>query len=55
MACSACSTTISNAIKAIDTTAQVTADPTTKLVQVETQASETQVKQAVTNAGYTVA
>ena len=55
MACSACSDTITSAIKAIDATAQVTADTKTKRVSVETQASETSIKEAVTNAGYTVA
>lgn len=54
MACSACSDTITHAIKAIDPNAKVNADPKTKLVNVETQASETSVKEAVTNAGYTV-
>ena len=54
MACSACSDTITTAIKAIDTTAQVVADSKTKLVQVQTQASEASIKAAVTNAGYTV-
>lgn len=55
MACSACSTTITNAIKAIDATAQVHADPKTKQVHVETQAPEASIKQAVMNSGYTVA
>lgn len=55
MACSACSDTITDAIKAIDPNAKVNADPKTKLVNVETQAPETSVKEAVANAGYTVA
>lgn len=55
LACSACSTTITNAIKQIDANAQVIADPKTKLVQIETQLPETRIKEAVTNAGYTVA
>lgn len=55
MACSACSDTITNAIKAIDAAAQVTANPKTKQVSVETQASEASIKEAVTNAGYTTA
>jgi copper chaperone len=55
MACSACSDTITTAIKSIDPNAVVAADPKTKLVSVETQASEASVKQAVTGAGYTVA
>jgi copper chaperone len=55
MACSACSDTITHAIKAVDPNAKVNADLKTKLVDVETQASETSVKQAVSEAGYTVA
>jgi copper chaperone len=55
LACSACSTTIANAIKTIAPNAQVEADPKTKLVSVETQASEAAVKSAIVTAGYTVA
>lgn len=86
MACSACGDTITKAIKAVDATATVTADPKTKLgimssssqrmdenhysfcpgalepwslifktLSIETEASETVVKQAITNAGYSVA
>ncbi|BAU15826.1 heavy metal transport protein (plasmid) [Leptolyngbya sp. NIES-3755] len=55
MACSACSDTITQAVKAIDPNAQIKADPKTKLVDIETQAAEAEVKQAITAAGYTVA
>lgn len=55
MACSACSETITKAIHALDPNAAVQADPKTKLVNIETQASEIDIKQAITNAGYTVA
>jgi copper chaperone len=55
MACSACVTTINNAIIAIDPTAKVEADSKTKLVNIETQQSEPAVKQAIAAAGYTVA
>ena len=55
MACSACSDTITTAIKAIDPAATVQADTKTKQVNVETQATETAIKQAITDAGYTVA
>jgi copper chaperone len=55
MACSACGDTITQAIKAIDPNAQVKADPKTKLVDIETQAAEADIKQAITTAGYTVA
>lgn len=55
MACSACSDTIIQAIKAIDSAATVEADPKTKQVKVETQASDAAIKQAITAAGYDVA
>lgn len=54
MACSACSTTITKAIQAIDPIAAVQADTKTKRVNVETQVSEATIKQAITDAGYTV-
>ncbi|MCL6435203.1 MAG: heavy-metal-associated domain-containing protein [Leptolyngbyaceae cyanobacterium HOT.MB2.61] len=54
MACSACSDTIAKAIKAIDSTATVQADPKTKLVEVDTQASEAAIRSAITTAGYTI-
>ncbi|MEA5552141.1 heavy-metal-associated domain-containing protein [Anabaena cylindrica UHCC 0172] len=52
MACSACATNITNAVKAIDTNATVEADPKTKLVNVDTQVSETAIKEALVAAGY---
>jgi copper chaperone len=55
MACSACSDTITNAVMAIDSTATVQADPKTKQVKIETQASEAAIKNAVEAAGYPVA
>lgn len=55
MACSACATTITNAVTAIDSTATVDADPKTKQVKIETQQPEATVKQAIVAAGYTVA
>ncbi len=55
MACSACGDTITKAIQAIDPAATVQADSKTKQVNIETQASEATIKQAITNAGYTVA
>jgi copper chaperone len=55
MACSACSDTITKALKSLDPNATVAADLKTKQVMVETQQSETAVKEAVTAAGYTVA
>ena len=55
IACSACGETITKAIRAIDPTATVQTDPTTKLVNIETQASQAAVKEAITVAGYSVA
>ena len=55
MACSACGDTITKAIKAVDATATVTANPKTKLVSIETEVSEAVVKQAISDAGYSVA
>ena len=54
MACSACGDTITKAIKAIDPAATVQTDAKTKLVEVDTQASEAEISQAITEAGYTV-
>lgn len=55
MACSACVSTITEAVKAIDSSAIVEADPKTKLVKIETAESETAVKSAIAQAGYTIA
>jgi copper chaperone len=52
MACSACANNITNAVKTVDTSAIVQADPTTKLVNIDTQASETAIKDALAAAGY---
>lgn len=53
MACGACSKTITQAVLKIDPQAIVKADPKTKQVIVETQASELSVKEAIKTAGYT--
>jgi len=55
MACSACVNTITKAIKTVDATATVQAEPKTKLVNVETQASETVIKEALASVGYPTA
>ncbi len=52
MACSACANNITNAVKMVDPDANVEADPKTKLVNVDTQASETSIKEALVAAGY---
>jgi len=54
MACSACGDTITKAVKIVDPTAIVQADPKTKIVLVDTNASETVIKEAITTAGYSV-
>ncbi|AFY69282.1 heavy metal transport/detoxification protein [Thalassoporum mexicanum PCC 7367] len=54
MACSACAETITNAIVAIDSSAQITADLTTKEVSIETQHPEADIRTAIISAGYTV-
>lgn len=54
MACSACGDTITKAITAVDSTAKVEANPKTKQVNIETQASETAIKDAIAAVGYTV-
>jgi copper chaperone len=55
MACSACANNITNAVKTVDADAIVQADPQTKLVNVETQASEISIKDALAAAGYPAA
>lgn len=55
LACSACVDTVTQAIRAIDAAAQVNADPKTKQVTVTSEVSETEIKQAIATAGYTVA
>ncbi len=52
MACSACANTITNALKAVDANATIETDTKTKLVSVDTQASETTIKAALAAAGY---
>lgn len=54
MACSACGETITKAIKAFDPTATVQTNSKTKLVEIDTQASETEMQEVITTAGYTI-
>lgn len=54
MACSACSDTITKAIKTVDPNAVVQADPKTKLVNVATEKPETEIREAIASAGYPV-
>jgi copper chaperone len=55
LACSACVEAVTQAIHAVDATAQVAANPKTKAVTVATAAAEADIKQAIATAGYTVA
>lgn len=52
--CGGCVNAVSNAVKTVDANAIVQGDPKTKIVLVETQATETAVKAAITKAGYAV-
>ncbi len=54
MACGSCAKTITSAVKAVDQTAQVEADPKTKQVTVETNASEATIREAIKGAGYAI-
>ncbi len=55
IACSACVNTVTKAVKTVDPTAKVEADTKTKLVNIETQQSETAIKEAIAAAGYPAA
>ncbi|PSB01673.1 heavy-metal-associated domain-containing protein [Merismopedia glauca] len=54
MACSACADTITKAVQNLDPDAKVQADLPTKIVDIETQSAETEVKSAIAAAGYPV-
>ncbi len=55
LACSACVEKVTQAIHSIDPQAQITANPETKLVQVESTLSTATLQATITEAGYTVA
>lgn len=55
LACSACVNTVTKAIKTVDSNATVQANPKTKFVNVETQAPETAIKEAIAAVGYRAA
>ncbi len=52
MTCGGCVSTITKAVKTVDAHAIVQGDPRTKIVLVETQASEIAIKEAIAKAGY---
>ncbi|MDJ0697546.1 MAG: heavy-metal-associated domain-containing protein [Cyanobacteria bacterium J06639_18] len=55
IACSACVSAVTDAIKSFDSSATVEADPKTKIVNVQTQQPEDKIKQVLANAGYPAA
>ena len=55
MACSGCAETITKAIQGIDGLASVDADPSTKVVVIDSGVSDASLKEAIATAGYTVA
>lgn len=55
MACDVCAKNITNAVKELDTKATVTANPKTKLVDIETETAETAIREALEKAGYPAA
>ncbi|MEO8890316.1 MAG: heavy-metal-associated domain-containing protein [Coleofasciculaceae cyanobacterium] len=55
IACAACVNTVTKAVQSVDATAKVEADTKTKIVNIETQQSEAEIKKALTNAGYPAA
>jgi copper chaperone len=54
MACSACAETITKAVKALDDSATIQADLTTKLVSITSTQAEPDIKSAIAAAGYAV-
>jgi copper chaperone len=54
MTCGGCVNAITDAVKTVDANATVQGDPKTKIVLVETKASEAAIKNVITSAGYQV-
>jgi copper chaperone len=52
LACNACINTITDAIERVDPTAKVDANPKTKVVNVQTDKSENEIRKAVASVGY---
>ena len=52
MTCGGCARTVKAAIQSVDPGASIVTDPSTRLVQVQTAASEEQVAAALREAGY---
>lgn len=54
MNCSGCARNVTKSVQAVDDTAKVEVDLTTKLVLINTRASLSEVQAAIVNAGYPV-
>jgi copper chaperone len=54
LACGACVATIDRAVRAADPQAKITADPQTKLVQIESELPVATLAATIVDAGYTV-
>lgn len=54
LACAACVATIDRAVRAVDPQAKITADPQTKLVQIESELPVETLATTISDAGYTV-
>ncbi|MBD2307261.1 heavy-metal-associated domain-containing protein [Chroococcidiopsis sp. FACHB-1243] len=52
LACGACINTVTQAIQSIDATAKVEADAKTKMVRIDTQQGEAEIKAAIAAVGY---
>ena len=52
MSCGGCVSTITQAVQSVDAHAIVRADSQTKIVSVETKASEMDIKEAIAKVGY---
>ncbi|NJK62256.1 MAG: heavy-metal-associated domain-containing protein [Synechococcaceae cyanobacterium SM2_3_1] len=52
LACSACVETVTTTVRDLDANAEVQADPTTKQVLIVSTTPETDLRQALTAAGY---
>ncbi len=55
LACGACVNTVTQAIKGVDATAKVEADAKTKMVRIDTQRGEAEIKGAIAAVGYPAA
>ncbi|MBF2004476.1 MAG: heavy-metal-associated domain-containing protein [Chlorogloeopsis fritschii C42_A2020_084] len=55
IACASCVDTVTKAVKSVDATAKVEVDTKTKMVRVETQQPEAEIKQAIAAVGYPAA